>query len=131
MDYLRFCGIPVPEIYGYSTTTENPANTEYILMQVCRGRKLGDIWFELGEMARTTLVKKLVEIEARLLQLEFPVGGGLYYIQDLKGNLDRVEIASRSPSKRGTFCIGPDLTQSLWYGNRLALDTSRGPCKYR
>lgn len=28
MDYLRSHGVPIPKIYGYSSTSQNPAGTE-------------------------------------------------------------------------------------------------------
>jgi hypothetical protein len=129
MGYLRSHGIPTPEIYGYSTTSQNPTGTEYIFMEFNRGINLGDIWFELGETARIAVVRRLVELESRLFSLNFPASGSLYYSRDLDAATDRIEIASELPSKDGPFCIGPDTTLALWYGNRLALDTFRGPCE--
>jgi hypothetical protein len=130
MDYLRSHGIPTPEIYGYSTTAENLADTEYIFMEFNRGINLGDIWFELGETARIAVVRRLVELESRLFSLTFPASGSLYYSRDLDAATDRIEMACGPPSENGPFCIGPDTTLALWYGNRLALDTFRGPCEY-
>jgi hypothetical protein len=91
MDYLRSHGIPTPEIYGYSTTSQNPADTEYIFMEFNRGINLGDIWFELGETARIAVVHKLVELESRLFSLAFPASGSLYYSRDLDAATDRIE----------------------------------------
>jgi hypothetical protein len=127
MGYLRSHGIPTPEIYGYSKTPHNPAGTEYIFMELNRGINLGDIWFELGETARISVVSRLVELESRLFFLTFPASGSLYYSRDLDAATDRIEMKSEPSSKYGPFCIGPDTTLALWYGNRLALDTFRGP----
>jgi aminoglycoside phosphotransferase (APT) family kinase protein len=33
MNFLRSHDIPVPKVYGYSATAENPAETEYIFME--------------------------------------------------------------------------------------------------
>jgi aminoglycoside phosphotransferase (APT) family kinase protein len=43
MDFLRSHGIPVPRIFGYSTTESNSAGTESIFMEFVRGTNLGDI----------------------------------------------------------------------------------------
>ena len=129
MDYLRSHGIPTPELYGYSTSSRNPAGAEYIFMEFNRGINLGDIWFELSETARTSVVRRLVKLESRLFSLTFPASGSLYYTRDLDVATDRIEMTSERPSKNGPFCIGPDTTLALWYGNRLALDTFRGPCE--
>lgn len=130
MDYLRSCGIPIPKVFGYSATSENAAGTEYIFMEVNAGMNLGDVWFELGETARTTVVRRLVELESRFLLLEFPASGSIYYSRDLEASSDRVEIDAGSSSSNGQFCIGPDTTLALWFGNRLSLDVFRGPCEY-
>ena len=131
MDYLRSHGIPIQKIYGYSATSDNPAGTEYIFMEVSAGTNLGDIWYELGEKARTTVVRRLVELETRILSLGFPASGSIYYSGDLDASLDRVEIDVDTFSSKGPFCIGPDTTLALWFGNRLSLDVFRGPCEYR
>jgi hypothetical protein len=41
--YLRSHGIPTPQIYGYSTTLRNSADTECVFMEYNRGINLGDI----------------------------------------------------------------------------------------
>ena len=130
MDYLRSCGIPIPKVFGYSATSENAAGTEYIFMGVNAGMNLGDIWFELGEKARSTVVSRLVELEARLFSLKFPASGSIYYSQDLDASSDRVEVDAGLSSSNELFCIGPDTSLALWFGNRLSLDVFRGPCEY-
>lgn len=130
MDYLRSCGVPIPKVFGYSATSENAAGTECIFMEVNAGTNLGDIWFELGETARTTVVRKLVELESQLTSLKFPASGSIYYNRDLDASADKVEISTGSSSSNGPFCIGPDTTLALWFGNRLSLDVFRGPCEY-
>lgn len=129
MDYLRSHGFPIPEVYGYSSTSQNPSGTEYIFMEVIPGTNLGDIWYELGESARKTVVRKLVELEARLFSLRFPASGSIFYARDLDASSDKVEIDGGSSSGNKSFCIGPDTTLALWFGNRLSLDTFRGPCE--
>lgn len=130
MDYLRSHGLPIPKIHGYSATPNNPAGTEYIFMEVTAGTNLGDIWYQLGENARATIVRGLVELESQLLSIKFPASGSIYYCRDLDEASDRVNFDSGSFSNNGPFCIGPDTTLALWYGNRLSLDVYRGPCKF-
>jgi aminoglycoside phosphotransferase (APT) family kinase protein len=52
MDYLRTCGIPVPEVYGYSTTSENSTGTEYIFMELMSRMKLGDTYGMISRRMR-------------------------------------------------------------------------------
>ena len=127
MDYLRSRAIPVPKVYGYSTTSNNPAGTEYIFMGMMRGTNLGTIWFDLGEKARIAVVERLVEVESRLFSFDFPAGGSLFYNQDLDPAWDRATNPSKSSLSPGSFCIGPDMTIGLWYGKRQRLQTFRGP----
>ncbi|RMD44046.1 hypothetical protein DV735_g1155, partial [Chaetothyriales sp. CBS 134920] len=72
MDFLRSRGIPVPKVYGYSTTSENAAGTEYIFMELARGTNLGDIWYAMSEKARIAIVTKIVHLESQLFALRFP-----------------------------------------------------------
>jgi hypothetical protein len=130
MDFLRSCGIPVPKIYSYSTTSENAAGTEYIFMELVRGTNLGDIWFTMPEKARITIVTKLVELESRLFALRFPASGSLYYAKDLPASFNKVDVPTDGTTPERRFCIGPDTTLGLWYGKRLGLQIDRGPCAY-
>ena len=129
MDYLRIQGIPVPKVYGYCPTAENLAATEYIFMEFVRGTNLGDIWFEIGEKARLTIVEKLVDLESRLFSLELPASGSLYYSRDLDIQSGRIDVQPTSSIPTQRFCIGPDTTLALWYGKRIDLDVHRGPCE--
>lgn len=130
MDFLRSHGVPVPKIYGYSTTSENAAGTEYIFMELIRGTNLGDIWFDMSEKARITIITKLVKLESRLFALRFPVSGSLYYTKDLQTRSNKVDITTAYSARESRFCIGPDTTFGLWYGKRLGLQVYRGPCTY-
>lgn len=74
-------------------------------MEVYTGTNLGDIWFELGETARMTVVRRLVELEARLFALKFPASGSIYYSRNLDASTDRIEINAGSSSSDEQFCI--------------------------
>lgn len=131
MDFLRSQGIPVPKIYDYSATSDNLAGTEYLFMELVSGTNLGDIWFNLSEKARVTVVTKLVELESRLFALPFPASGSLYYTKDLQANCKKVDVPIADSAKESRFCIGPDTRLSLWYGKRLNIQADRGPCTYQ
>src|SRR5882757_9010875 len=45
MEYLRLNQIPVPRVYGWSSTVSNAVGAEYIIMEKLEGTTLGDIWF--------------------------------------------------------------------------------------
>lgn len=130
MDLVRIYGMLVPEIYSYSATSENPAGTKYIFMELVRETNLGDIWFDLPEKARIRVVTRLVELESRLFTLPFSASGSLYYTKDLDVGIRKVEVPITNTLGRGSFCIGPDTRLSLWYRKRSTLDLDRRPCMY-
>jgi len=128
MDFLRLHGIPVPKVYSYSATSENAAGTEYIFMEFIRGMNLGDIWFDLPEKARITVVAKLVELESRLFALEFPASGSVYYTKDLPAGFSKFEVPIVKSARDSDFCVGPDTRLRMWHGKRGDIQIHRGPC---
>jgi Phosphotransferase enzyme family len=124
MDFLRSSGLPIPNIYGYSPTSDNVAETEYIFMEFVNGTKLSDIWSDLEEREIESVVHQLVQLEAKMMSMSFPAAGSLYYAQDLERVAGKPGILLKDES----FCIGPDARVTLWYGRRSLLDVDRGPC---
>ncbi|KAG2413237.1 hypothetical protein HFD88_002426 [Aspergillus terreus] len=114
MDFLRSHDIPVPKVYGYSATADNPAETEYIFTESMQGQSLGNIWFDLSERQRTRLIKEIVQLESRLFALRFPASRSLYYCSDLV-EINKIIVPISSPSNEGRFCVGPDTSMGLWY----------------
>ncbi|PPQ92084.1 hypothetical protein CVT25_008265 [Psilocybe cyanescens] len=123
MRFLRSSGLPVPEVYGYSPSSDNAAKTEYIFMEFMRGTNLSDVWTELEEPDLDSLLGQLVELESRMMSISFPAGGSLYYTNDL----EKVTGRSGIPLKDKRFCVGPDARLHMWYGRRSQLDVDRGP----
>jgi hypothetical protein len=125
MGLLRSSGLPIPEVYGYSASTDNAAETEYIFMQFVQGTSLSDIWFGLGERDIISISHQVAELESKIMSIPFPAGGSLYYSKDL-------EMLTGSPGiplEDERFCVGPDTSLPLWYGRRALLDVGRGPCR--
>ena len=124
MRFLRSSGLPVPEVYDYSPSSDNPAKTEYIFMEFIRGTKLSDVWLELEEPDIVSVLRQLVQLESRMMSIPFPAGGSLYYTNDLEKVAGRTGI----PLNDERFCVGPDARLHMWYGRRSQLDVDRGPC---
>lgn len=61
--YQRSCGIPVPEIYGYSADSDNDAGTPYILMEFVRGPKLSEVWPSLGDEEVISVLRQLTQLD--------------------------------------------------------------------
>ena len=124
MRFLRSSGLPVPEVYDYSPSSDNPAKTEYIFMEFMKGTKLSDVWLELEEPDIVSVLRQLAQLESRMMSIPFPVGGSLYYTNDLEKVAGRTGI----PLNDGRFCVGLDVRLHMWYGRRSQLDVDRGPC---
>jgi Phosphotransferase enzyme family len=125
MALLRSSGLPIPEVYGYSASTDNAAETEYIFMQFAQGTSLSDIWFDLGERDIISITHQVAELESKMMSIPFPAGGSLYYSNDL----ETVAGSPGIPLEDERFCVGPDTRLPLWYGRRAQLDVGRGPCR--
>jgi hypothetical protein len=125
MVFLRSSGLPIPEVYGYSATMDNAAETEYIFMQFVQGTSLSDIWFNLGERDIISILHQVAELESKMMSIHFPAGGSLYYSKDLEMVAGNPGI----PLEDKRFCIGPDTRMPLWYGRRAQFDVGRGPCR--
>jgi hypothetical protein len=123
-EYLRSYGIPAPEIYGYSTDSNNAAGTPYILMEFVQGSKLSEVWPSLSHEEVISVVRQLTQLEAKVMSLAFPAGGSLYFTEDL----EKVAKGLGVPLENERFCVGPDTKLALWYGRRAELDVDRGPC---
>ena len=124
MRFLRSSGLPVPEVYDYSPSSDNAAKTEYILMEFIRGTDLSDVWMELEEPDIVSVLRQLSQLESRLMSIPFPAGGSLYYTNDL----EKVAGTTGIPLNDDRFCVGPDARVCMWYGRRSQLNVHRGPC---
>ncbi|KAI5860273.1 protein kinase subdomain-containing protein PKL/CAK/Fmp29 [Durotheca rogersii] len=116
MGYLRARGLPIPKVYGYSPTMNNAANTEYIFTEFAEGVNLSRVWPDLNELAVSRLIEQIVELEAKTMSMRFPVGGGLYYTDDLK--LPAL-ITQSVPLSDEQFCVGPDMGKSWWFNPKV------------
>lgn len=125
--FLRSSGLPIPGVFGYSPVSENEAETEYIFTEYIPGPRLGDVWRHLNEKEIISVLRQIVQLESMMMSIDFPVGGSLYYTQDLKrvGGKPGVFLEDYD----GRFCIGPDTNLPMWYGKRSQLDIDRGPCR--
>ena len=129
MTLLRSKGIPVPRIYGYCATAENPAGTEYIFMEFSEGKDLDTVWFQMNEDDRLKFVKNLVDLETRIFSISLPASGSLYFHRDLPSAAQGLAVYQGDSKQPDSLCIGPSTSLDLWYGRRAGLDVERGPCK--
>jgi aminoglycoside phosphotransferase (APT) family kinase protein len=129
MAFLRSKGIPVPQVYGYSATAENPAGTEYVFMEFSPGKQLDTVWSHMGEQNRLRFVKSLVDLEARLFDTSFSASGSLYFHRDVPATAQKLAVHSADVNQSDSLYIGPSTSLDLWYGRRSELNVERGPRK--
>lgn len=124
ISFIHHSELPIPNVYGYSPTSGNVAEPEYIFMEFVDGTNLSNIWFDLEEREIKSVVGQLVQLEAKMMLVSFPACGSLYYTQDLERVIGKWGILLKDK----WFCIGQDVRLPLWYGKRSLLDIDQGPC---
>ena len=128
MDFLRSKGLPVPQVYAWSSDSMNPVGVEYIIMQKAPGKPLEDHWFQLTQKERARLMESYIKLERMLLDLRFDAHGSIYYKESLPSKLQSDLHASERKDDTDRFCIGPTADYMFWLGRRSQLDIHRGPC---
>ncbi|CAK4034678.1 Hypothetical predicted protein [Lecanosticta acicola] len=126
MTFLRLKGIPVPRIFDYSCSSDNPAGTEYIFMEFCPGTDLASIWDGLAEAGQTQIVRSIVDVEARLSNIRLPASGSLYFLRDVSASATRVAVDPEDADRPNSLFLGPTTDFSFWFGSRSSLDVDRG-----
>ncbi|KAK5109410.1 hypothetical protein LTR62_007076 [Meristemomyces frigidus] len=127
MVYLRSKGIPIPKVYGYSATADNPTETEYIFMEFTPGKELGAVWSNMDGHDRLRFVRSLVDLETRLLSTTLPASGSLYFHRDMTEVARKLGVDPENADRPESLYIGPSTSPDLWYGRRSTLDAERGP----
>lgn len=134
LELLRTKNIPVPNVLGYSASSDNPAGVEYIIMERAQGTQVKEQWDSMTKRQRHKLASSFVEIEKTLFSLPFSSIGSVYFKSDIPAELQAPLHAVPTLSQSGgqdipeKFCIGPIADYMFWYGKRAGLNISRGPC---
>ncbi|PKY04125.1 hypothetical protein P168DRAFT_343353 [Aspergillus campestris IBT 28561] len=111
LDFLRSKGVPAPQVYSYSSQSDSPVGSEYIVMGKARGQPY-------------------VELEQKLFSINFISYGSLYYTDKLPPNI-RAPLYDHSNGYEShdemRFCISPSADYTFWRGRRALLNIDRGP----
>ncbi|PVH92051.1 hypothetical protein DM02DRAFT_722216 [Periconia macrospinosa] len=118
LTFLRSKDIPVPEVYDYSATVENPV-----------GVRLATKWADLQDLEIRRLAHSFVELEKKIFEIPFSATGSLYFKKDVPSSLQAPLYAEEHADETEQFCIGPIADYMFWYGRRAALELNRGPWK--
>ncbi|OJD21352.1 hypothetical protein ACJ73_07308 [Blastomyces percursus] len=103
LDFLRSQGIAVPKVLGYSSVKTNPISVEYLLLEKLDGTPLGDQWFTMDTTTRVRMMRQIVDLEEKLLNIPLPASGN-------------------------QIVVGPTAQFEWWYRERALLNVDRGPC---
>ncbi|KAG9298812.1 hypothetical protein G9A89_015833 [Geosiphon pyriformis] len=110
--------IPVPTIFHWESSAENPVGTEFIIMERLPGVALSQVWDSLSLQNRKEILLQVIEIQCTLKNLSFPKIGGIF--------LD-------DKSSDG-FKIGQAVEFTFFKEDRYLLSLDRGPfettCEY-
>ncbi|PTU23284.1 hypothetical protein P175DRAFT_0515195 [Aspergillus ochraceoroseus IBT 24754] len=112
--------------YGYSSSNDNSAGTEYIIMEKAAGVGLKTTWLEMSKHKTHKLASSLVEIEKKFFNLPFRSTGSIYFKDDIPSDL-QAPLYDEAGTDSNTFCIGPTADYMFWRGRRASLDIFRGP----
>lgn len=117
------------EVLAWSADGDNPARTEYIILDPSPGRQLSEVWDDLEEPQKSTLVRKFAELESNLAAVAFPGYGSLYFRNALPAALQKSK--HRIIDVDETYCLGP-MYHGSWPGG-FAADPEQyaqfsGPC---
>ena len=130
MDFLRERGLPTPTVYKWDATALNPIGSAYMIMEKVQGRAVCDTWYTMSMKEREAFVERIVKLEKRIFDIDFPANGSLYYKQSLDSERQCVQLTSTpKTSEVDQFCIGPSSKLLWWYRGREELPVHKGPCK--
>ncbi|KAI4248612.1 MAG: hypothetical protein L6R42_009233, partial [Xanthoria sp. 1 TBL-2021] len=125
MDFVRLHGVPVPQVYDYSITSQNCVGAEYMIMEKVGGKLLWEYWDVLTPQGRNKIIEQIVNMEATLFSINFPASGSIYYKKDLDTHVKTAEILG--PDGSADFCVGPSADAKWWYQERAEMAFDRGP----
>lgn len=132
LQYLHSKGVPVPKLFGYSSSESNPAGVEYLIMEKAQGVGLQTRWLNMSKRKRHKLATSFVEIEKKFFDIPFRSIRSIYFKKDVPAELQRALCTNNMENDQDleTFCIGPTADYMFWYGKRAGLSLYRGPCEF-
>ncbi|KAJ5146458.1 kinase-like protein [Penicillium bovifimosum] len=126
LQHLHSKGIPVPQVYGYSSCANNSAGVEYLLMEKAQGVGLQSRWRDLTKRQLHKLATSFVDIEKKFFNIPFGSIGSIYFKTDIPPELQGPLYTEPSHDSE-TFCIGPTADYMFWYGKLADFNLHRGP----
>ena len=127
MDYLhKTLKLPVPKILRYSCDSNNPVQSEFIVMEYIKGVNLTARWNKLSVPEKTGVVESLANLISRLFRVTFSSYGSLYFKHDIPSSIRTCRLYKERSPNDSEYCIGPTTEKSFWEPQRA--DSDKGPC---
>lgn len=75
LHFLHSKGIPIPKLYGHSSSEDNPVGVEYIIIEKVRGVSLQSRWHTFSKQELHRLASTFIEIKKKLFNIPFRLSG--------------------------------------------------------
>lgn len=123
--------LPVPKVFSWSDSSNNPVGCEYIIMEEASGRPLNTVWSGLDIPNKLAIVDEVLSIQKRLIATRniFSGYGSLYFVDDAAKIGISHPLSVRSAEAR-KYCIGPLARQHFTGPVVAASGVDCGPCKF-
>ncbi|RAH45621.1 phosphotransferase family protein [Aspergillus brunneoviolaceus CBS 621.78] len=135
MEFARtILGVPTPHVYAWNADVGNPVGSEYIIVKEASGTKLEDLWNDYSLEEKFAVMKDLVQLERKMLQVPLNRYGSLYYAgANIRGAVP-ADTCAEIPTElkdtiRRRFVIGPLAERYYWSKERAEMTLDRGPWK--
>ena len=112
--YLARGGVPVPQVYLYCSTPNNPVRAEWIIMEYMSGKLFGDCIESLTDQQKRRTSTDLAGIMFALFQITAPQCGSLLRLpnsglHDYQDNQSLRQCALRYPTHSRGITLGSNL----------------------
>jgi hypothetical protein len=133
LDFLQSeLDLPVPKVFSWSDSSDNPVGCEYIIMEEAHGRPLNAVWSNLAIPDKLAVVDEVLSIQKRLIATRniFDGYGSMYFADDVAklGISHHLPVSSAGARK---YCIGPLAHQHFIEPVLTASGVDCGPCKFQ
>lgn len=107
-----FTTIPVPVVYAFDSSANNPLELEWILMAKVGGKRLDEVWTSLDYDSKLRLARTTASWSAQLASISSSKIGSIYM---------------RYTATDLEFHVGRSVVSLLSQENRLTYEAFRGP----
>lgn len=121
--------IPVPRVYGYSSSEGDPVGAEYIVMEKAPGVGLETRWLSMSKRERHKLASSFVEIETKFIDIPFRSVGSIYFKRDVPSGFQAPLHATGAQKDHdmSRFALAPLRIICFGMGKELVSISTVGP----